>query len=67
MSQLQARLNDVANDPSYPEKWLAFRLMLAEYMAHEDAIENEKRFLIWALIGEMRAVQQLLFEEAETE
>ena len=67
MSRLEARLNEAANDPSYPEKWLSFRLMLAEYMAHEDAIENEKRFLIWALIGEMRAVQQLLFEEAETE
>jgi hypothetical protein len=57
LDRLRARLKAVANDPSYSQKWLPFRLMLTEYMADENAIENEKGFLIRALIGEMRVVE----------
>jgi hypothetical protein len=64
LDQLRARLNTTLNDPDCPKEWLVFIVMLAEYMAAEDAAENEKPFLISAFLGEMRAVSAAL-EEAE--
>jgi hypothetical protein len=54
LDRFRRRLRSIVNSPDYPEKWLAFRLMLLEYMADEDVMENEKRFFISALLGEMR-------------
>lgn len=54
LDQLRARLNTTLNDPDCPKEWLAFIMMLGEYMAAEDAVENEKPFLIRAFFGEMR-------------
>lgn len=54
VDELRDRLNQVAQDASYPEETFAFRQMLAEIMSDEDAIEVEKSFLTWALIGELR-------------
>jgi hypothetical protein len=62
LDQLRARLNTVLNDPDCPKEWLAFIMMLGEYMATEDAAENEKPFLIRAFFGEMRAVSAALEE-----
>lgn len=64
LDQLRAQLNTVLNDPDCPGEWLAFIMMLAEYMAAEDAVENEKLFLLRAFFGEMGAVSAAL-EEAE--
>ncbi len=64
---LRARLDAVAKDSSYPKKWLAFRMMLTEYMADENAAEVEKGFLIRALIGELRFAQQSILENTESE
>jgi hypothetical protein len=56
LEQLRERLDAILRDPAYRGKWLPFVFMLREYMADEDSVENEKNFLISALIGEMRAV-----------
>jgi len=52
LDRLRARLDAVLKDPAY-KKWLGFLYMLVEYMADENAVEIEKRFLIQALLGEM--------------
>ncbi len=64
LDQLRARLEAILKDPAYAGKWFPFLYMLAEYMADEDAVKNEKQFLITALAGEMRAVSTA-FQEAE--
>jgi hypothetical protein len=56
--QLRGRLDTILRDPAYRGKWLPFIFMLRDYMADEDAVENEKMFLISALLGEMRAVDE---------
>ena len=56
LDQLRARIVTVLDTGEYPSKGLSFLLMLREYMAHEDAAENERGFLIKALIGEMRSI-----------
>ncbi len=63
LDQLRTRLNTILNDKDYPRKWLPFVLMLAEYMADEAAVENEKVFLISAFLGEMRAVGAALQQD----
>jgi hypothetical protein len=63
LGQLRARLDAILRDPAYKGKWIAFISMLAQYMANEDAVENEKRFLIQSLLGEMRVVTES-FQEA---
>ncbi|MEW5956546.1 MAG: hypothetical protein AB1801_02400 [Chloroflexota bacterium] len=67
LNQLRARLNEATQDSSFPRQWLAFLAMLAQYMADEDAVKNEKGLLVRTLFGEMRAIQQALLENAETE
>ena len=52
LDRLRARLDAVLKDPAY-KKWLGFLYMLVEYMADENAVEIEMRFLIQALLGEM--------------
>jgi hypothetical protein len=66
LDQLRARIVTVLDTGEYPSKWLSFLLMLQEYMAYEDAAENERGFLIRALIGEMRSMVEEN-EEAERE
>ncbi len=56
LDQLRARLDTIMKDSAYKGKWLTFIFLLAGYMAEEDAVENEKLFLIKALLSEMRAV-----------
>jgi hypothetical protein len=67
LSRLRQKLKAVITDQSHPKKWVPFKVMLAEYMADEEAVANEKRLLLQALFGEMRVMQQMLFEEPETE
>lgn len=55
LDQLRKRLHLVLDNKDFPQKWLAFTMMAVEYMADEDAVENEKRFLISAFLGEMKA------------
>ena len=64
LEQLRVRL-DVLLKEKANEKCLAFILMLVEYMKDEDAVENEKEFLIKALLGEMRAVASVSVESDE--
>ena len=56
LDQLRARLNTILNSAGCPKERLTFVFMLAEYMAAEDAVEDEKSFLVQALLGEMRTV-----------
>jgi hypothetical protein len=63
LDQLRTRLNTILNDKDYPRRWLPFILMLADYMADEEAVENEKGFLISAFLGEMRAVGAALEQD----
>jgi len=39
--------------------------MLADYMADEEAVENEKAFLLRAFLGEMRAASTTAEESEE--
>ena len=39
--------------------------MLVEYMAEEEAVENEKGFLISAFFGEMRAIAAAVEEDTD--
>jgi hypothetical protein len=64
LDQLRARIVTVLDTGEYPSKWLSFLLMLQEYIAYEDAAENERGFLIKALIGETRSIVE---ENEETE
>ncbi|MBN1976825.1 MAG: hypothetical protein JW918_05440 [Anaerolineae bacterium] len=66
LDQLRARIATVMDTGEYPGRWLSFLLMLQEHMAYEDAAENERGFLIKALIGEMRSIVEE-DEEAERE
>lgn len=45
-------------EQAHAKEWMAFLLMLAENMAFEDALENEKPFLVRALLGEMKALAE---------
>jgi len=63
LDRLRARLAAVLKDPAYKE-WLSFLSMLVEYMADENAVEVEMRFLIQALLGEMEMVTAE-FQEAD--
>jgi hypothetical protein len=56
LDQLRNRLNTILDSSDYERRWVAFIMMLVEYMADEEAVENEKGFLISAFFGEMRAV-----------
>lgn len=62
LDKLRARLDAILREPAYTGKWLAFILMLVEYMSDQDAVENEKSFLIRALLGEMRTVSKAFSE-----
>jgi hypothetical protein len=53
---LRTRLDTILNDKDSPRRWIPFILMLADYLADEEAVANEKGFLISAFLGEMRAV-----------
>ena len=63
LHRLRARLAAVLKDPAH-KKWLGFLYMLVEYMADENAVEIEMRFLIQALLGEMEVVAAE-FQEAD--
>ena len=65
LDQLRMRLNEVLQDKELPKKWIPFVVILKEYMADENAAENEKGFLIQAFMGEIRAIALPLEEEAE--
>jgi hypothetical protein len=65
LDQLRMRLNSILNDTHLPKQWLSFVLMLREYMADEEAIENEKPFLISAFLGELRAVDAALEQDRD--
>jgi hypothetical protein len=65
LGQLRARINAGLAAAEHPRERLAFLLMLKEHMAHENAAENERGFLIRALVGEMRSIVEE--DEAERE
>lgn len=64
LDQLRARLNELLQGKDLPKRWLPFVLMLKEYMADEDAVENEKWLLIRAFMGEIKVTASMLEEEA---
>ncbi len=65
LDQLRARLNTILGSSIFTGKWLAFIMMLVEYMADEEAVENEKWFLISAFLGEIRSVSESLEEDTD--
>ncbi|MBE7552963.1 MAG: hypothetical protein HS126_17970 [Anaerolineales bacterium] len=65
LEQLRTRLRTVLDEADYPAKYFSFVKMLADAMADEEAAENEKGFLLRALLGEIRAVSVMEDEEAE--
>ncbi|MCL4298948.1 MAG: hypothetical protein KJ077_24640 [Anaerolineae bacterium] len=65
LEQLRTRLRTVLDEADYPAKYFSFVKMLADAMADEAAAENEKGFLLRALLGEIRAVSAVEDEEAE--
>jgi hypothetical protein len=65
LDQLRARLNTILGSSDFTGKWLAFIMMLVEYMADEEAVENEKWFLISAFLGEIRSVSEALEEDTD--
>ena len=56
LDQLRKRLDTIMKDSVTLRKWSAFIYMLSEYMASEDALENEKPFLLKAFLGELSTV-----------
>ena len=67
LEQLRGRLDAILKDPATEREWLAFLYMLAQYMADEDAAENEKHFLITAFIGEMNVIIKSFQEDSGSE
>jgi len=65
LDQLRTRLNFILDSSDYERRWMAFIMMLVEYMADEEAVENEKPFLIHAFFGEMRALAAAMEEDVE--
>jgi hypothetical protein len=52
--QMQERLDVVLKEKTFEQQWLPFILLLTEDLKAEDAIENEKAFLVRTFFGEMR-------------
>ena len=67
LEQLRGRLNAILKDPATEREWLAFLYMLAQYMADEDAAENEKHFLVTSFVGEMNVVTKTFQEDSGNE
>ena len=65
LDRLRTRLNTILDSSDYERRWVAFIMMLVEYMADEEAVENEKGFLISAFFGEMRAVGAAMEEDTD--
>jgi len=63
LDRLRARLAVTLKDPAY-KKWLGFLYILVEYMANENAVEIEMRFLLQALLGEIK-MATAEFQEAD--
>lgn len=63
LDQLRERLTSIVNEEALEGKWLGFVLMLREDMEEEDAVENNKAFLMRALFGEMRRLEALSVED----
>lgn len=56
LEQLRQRLLTVLHERNFPSEYTPFVVMLSQYMAEEEALENEKAFLLKAFLGQMRAV-----------
>jgi hypothetical protein len=65
LEQLRTHLRTILDEASYPAKYFSFIKMLVDAMADEEAVENEKGFLLRALLGEIRAVS--VAEDEDTE
>jgi hypothetical protein len=65
LDRLRKRLNTILDSSDYDRRWVAFIMMLADYLADEEAVENEKGFLFAAFFGEMRAAGAALKEDKE--
>lgn len=61
---LRARLRTALDDPAYRGEWFPFIYMLNEYMADENALENETGVLVSAFFGEL-SIAAVASEEAE--
>jgi hypothetical protein len=55
LEQLRQRLQTVLHERNFPSEYTPFVVMLSRYMAEEEALENEKAFLLKAFLGQMRA------------
>lgn len=56
LEQLRKHLQMILYERNFPPEYTPFLMMLSQAMAHEDAVKNEKTFLLKAFLGEMRAV-----------
>ena len=61
--KLTANNQTVLHERNFPSEYAPFVVMLSQYMVEEEAVENEKAFLLKAFLGQMRAVMAAL--EAE--
>ena len=59
LDQLRKRLDTIMKGSVTMRKWSAFIYMLSKYMASEDALENEKPFLLKAFLGELSTVGEV--------
>ena len=64
LEQLRGKLNAILKDPATEREWLAFLYMVAQYMANEDAAENEKLFLVTSFLGEMNVVTKTFQQDS---
>jgi len=56
LDRLRARLDALIDEGAVPRRWAAFVLLLTQRMGDEEAVRYEKRFLVQALLGEIRAM-----------
>ncbi len=65
LEQLRERLAAIVNEKACEGEWLGFVFMLMEDMKAEDAVESQKGFLMRALFGEMRTLDDVSAESDE--
>jgi hypothetical protein len=66
MERVRERIEAAALDPDYKERWSAFIFMLVQYFVEETAeTHDEKPFLVYAFMGEMKTMAMQLVEMEE--
>lgn len=55
-NQLRSRVREIIQKEQVDRHWLPFMTILHGYLKEEDAVENERPFLVRAIMGEIRTV-----------